>query len=153
MQEVAMKSGLMYMPIFTRLMSKKETDTDSRRFQVLPSSSSAPDKSHSDTQKDLDLAKHITSEPPRAKRRIAYKTAPSTSTDVIYETSTPLPSITRDVDDDDDDYASAEDSRVESHVLEYGARAIGELASPYVSPYLYEFKKRGLDSVWYPESR
>ena len=58
--------------------------------------------------------------PPRAiptkRRRLAYKTPtpiPSTSRDVVYETSTPLLSIKRDVDDDDDDYVSADDLRVE----------------------------------------
>jgi len=98
--------------------------------------------------------RYIKSEPPPpatpAKRRIACKTAPisSTSSDVLYETSTPppTPSIKRDVDDDED--VSAHDQRVEPDVLECGARTLGELASPYVSPYLYESKWRGLDTEY-----
>jgi len=92
--------------------------------------------------------------PPRAiptkRRRLAYETTThilSTSSGVIYETPIPLPSIKRDVDDDDD-YVSADDERVEPHVLDYGAMFVGALASPYVSPYLYESKKRSLDTVY-----
>ena len=67
---------------------------------------------------------------------------PSTSKDVVYETPTPQPlSIKRD-DDDDDDYVSDDDLRVEPHVLDYGAMNVGAFASPYVSPYLYESKKK-----------
>jgi len=40
------------------------------------------------------------------------------------------------------------DLRVEPHVLDYGAMNVDPLASPYVSPYLYESKKRSLDSVY-----
>ena len=72
---------------------------------------------------------------------------PSTSRDVVYETPTPQPhSIKR--DDDDDDYVSDSDLRVEPDVLDYGAMNVGALASPYVSPYLYESKKRSLDTVY-----
>ena len=126
--------------------------------QVLPASpSSAPrDASHSDTQ-----TKHgppVKTEPPlpRAiptkRRRFSHTTPtpiPSTSSGVIYGTPTPLPSIKRDVyDDDDDDYVSADDLRVELHVLDYGAMNVGTLASPYVSPLLYEYKKRSLDTQY-----
>ena len=31
-------------------------------------------------------------------------------------------------------------------MIEYGAQTMGALASPYVSPYLYESKKRDLDT-------
>jgi hypothetical protein len=31
-------------------------------------------------------------------------------------------------------------------VIDYGAMTVGALASPYVSPYLYESKKRDLDT-------
>ena len=73
---------------------------------------------------------------------------PSTSRDVVYETPIPQPlSIKRDVDDDDDDYVSDDDVRVEPHVVDYGAMNVGALASPYLSPYLYESKKRSLDTV------
>ena len=47
--------------------------------------------------------------------------------------------------DDDDDDVGAENPRVEPHVLEFGAKSLGALASPYVSPYLYESKRRFLD--------
>jgi hypothetical protein len=49
------------------------------------------------------------------------------------------PSINRDVDYDDD--VSTDDQQIEPDV-------IGALASPYVSPYLYESKKRGLDTYY-----
>jgi len=96
--------------------------------------------------------------PPRAiptkRRPLAYETTtpgpiPSTSRDVVYETPTPQPlTIKRDVDDDDDDNVSDSDLRVESDVLDYGTMNVGALASPYVSPYLYESKKRSLDTVY-----
>jgi len=91
------------------------------------------------------------SEPPPAipaKRRIAYKTTPipSTSREVIYESSTPQPSIKR--DDDDDDYISTDYQRVEPSVLDYCAMTVGALARPYVSSYLYESKRRGLDTEY-----
>jgi len=78
------------------------------------------------------VKRYIKSEPP------AYTTTPipSTYSDVIYETSTPLPPSIEKGDDDDD--LGAEDPRV-------GAKTLGELASPYVSPYLYESKRRFLD--------
>jgi len=68
--------------------------------------------------------------------------------DVVYETPTPQPlSIKRDVDDDD--YVSDDDDlRAEPHVLDYGAMNVDALASPYVSPYLYESKKHSLDTVY-----
>jgi len=119
--------------------------------QVLPSSPS------SDTQTEhLPPVKPQTSLPPGAipakRRRLAYETTPapipSTSRDVVYETPTPRPlSIKRDVGDDDD-YVSDSDLRVEPDVLDYGAMNVGALASPYVSPYLYESKKRSLDTVY-----
>ena len=94
--------------------------------------------------------------PPRAiptkRRRLSYETTttapiPSTSRDVVYETLTPQPlSIKRDVDDDD--YVSDSDQRVEPDMLDYGAMNVGALASPYVSPYLYESNKRSLDTVY-----
>jgi len=59
---------------------------------------------------------------------------PSTSSEVVYESSTPQPSIKRDVDDDDDDI-STDDQRVEPPVLDYGALTVGALATTYVSPY------------------
>jgi len=72
-----------------------------------------------------------------------------TSRDVVYETPTPQPlSIKKDVDDDDDDYVSDGVLRVEPHVLDYGAMNVGALASAYVSPYLYESKKRSLDTLY-----
>jgi len=91
--------------------------------------------------------------PPRAiptKRRLAYETTPasipSTSRDVVYETPTPQPlSIKRDVDVMT---VSDDDLRVEPHVLDYGAMNVGALASAYVSPYLYESKKRSLDTQY-----
>jgi len=96
--------------------------------------------------------------PPRAiptkRRLLAYETTPasipSTFRDVVYETPTPqLLSIKRDFDDDDDDdYVSDGDLRVEPHVLDYGAMNVGAWASPYVSPDLYESKKRSLDTVY-----
>jgi len=120
--------------------------------QVLPASPS------SDTQTEHGPpVKPEPSLPPRAiptkRRRLAYETTPasipSTSRNVVYETPTPQPlSIKRDVDDDDDDYVSDGDLRVEPHVLDYGAMNVGALASPYVSPYLYESKKRSLDTVY-----
>jgi len=92
------------------------------------------------------VKRYIKSEPP------AYKTTPipSTSSDVIYKTSTPQPSpsIEKRDDDDEDEYVGAEDARVEPHVLEFGAKTLGELASPYVSPYLYESKKRFLGTEY-----
>ena len=72
------------------------------------------------------LAKrYIKSEPP------AYTTTPipSTSSDVIYETSIPSPPPSIEKGDDDDD-VGAEDPRVEPHVLEFGAKTLGELVSP-----------------------
>ena len=92
--------------------------------------------------------------PPRAiptkRRRLAFKTPtpiPSTSKDVVYETPTPQPlSIKR---DDNDDDVSTDDQQIEPDVIDYGAMRVGALASPYVSPYLYEAKKRSLDTVWY----
>ena len=115
-----------------------------------PSSSLPPDAPHSGTQTELRATKRIKSglPPPRAKRRIAYKTKtpiPSTSSEVIYEASTPQPSTKRDFDDDDD---VSTDDRVEPHVLDYGAMTVGTLASPYVSPYLYESKRRGHDTEY-----
>jgi len=82
---------------------------------------------------------------PTKRRRLAYETTtlasiPYTYRDVVYETPK------RDVDDDGD-YVSDDDLRVEPHVLDYGAINVGALASPYVSPYLYECKKRTLDTV------
>ena len=38
--------------------------------------------------------------------------------------------------------------QVEPRVLDYGAMTVGALASPYVSPYLYESKRRGLDTEY-----
>ena len=38
--------------------------------------------------------------------------------------------------------------QVEPRVLDYGAITVGALASPYVSPYLYESKRRGLDTEY-----
>jgi len=70
---------------------------------------------------------------------------PSTSSGVIYETSTPPPSIERGDDDEGED-VGVEDPRAKPHVLEFGAKTLGELASPYVSPYLYESKRRFLDT-------
>ena len=83
------------------------------------------------------------------KRHIAYKKTPipSTSGDVIYETSTPPPPSIEKGDDDDDD-VGAKDPRVEPHVLEFGAKTLGELANPYVSPYLYESKRPFLDTEY-----
>ena len=129
--------------------------------QVLPSSSSPTfdqnikpdhDASPLGVQTELGSAtpekRHIKSGSPAtpAKRHIAYETAPipSTSSDVIYETSIPPPPS---IDDDDDDVGS-EDPRVEPHVLEFGAKTLGELASPYVSPYLYESKRRFLGTEY-----
>jgi len=43
---------------------------------------------------------------------------------------------------------SVGDLRVKPHVLDYGAINVGALASPYVFPYLYESKKRSLDTVY-----
>jgi len=43
---------------------------------------------------------------------------------------------------------SADDLRIEPHMLDYVAMNVGALASPYVSPYLYESKKRSLDTVY-----
>jgi len=64
------------------------------------------------------------------------------SRDVVYESSLPLPlSIKRDVDYDD---VSTDDQQIEPDVIDYGAQTVGTLASPYVSPYLYESKKRDL---------
>ena len=69
----------------------------------------------------------------------------STSRDV-YETLIPHPhSIKR---DDDEYYVSDNDLRVEPHVVDYGAMNVGALARPYVFPYLYESKKRSLDTVY-----
>ena len=59
---------------------------------------------------------------------------PSTSRDVVYETPTPQRLSTKRDVDDDDDYVSVDDLRVEPHVLYYGAMNVGALASPYVSP-------------------
>ena len=83
---------------------------------------------------------------PTKRRRLAYKTPTpilSTSIVVIYETPTPLSSIKRDVDDDD---VSTEDQQIEPDVIDYGAMTLGAVARPYVSPYLYESKKRSLDT-------
>ena len=87
--------------------------------------------------------------PPRAsptkRRRLEYKTP--TSREVVCETPTPQRlSIKRDGDDDDD--VSTDDLRVEPEVIDYGAMRVGALASPFVSPYLYETKKRSLDTVY-----
>ena len=60
----------------------------------------------------------------------------------------PLPtphSIKRDVDDDD---ISTDDQQIEREVLDFGAMIVGALASPSVSPYLYESKRRGLDTAY-----
>jgi len=104
--------------------------------QVLPASSSDTQTEHGPPVKPEP------SLPPPAiptkRRRLAYETTPapisSTSRDVVYETPTPQPhSITRDVDDDDD-YVSDSDLRVEPDVLDYGAMNVDALASPYVSP-------------------
>jgi len=83
------------------------------------------------------------------RRRLEYKTlTPSTIRDVIYETPTshPSPSSKRDVDDDDD--VSTDDQQIEREVIDFGAMTVGALASPYVSPYLYESKRRDLDTVY-----
>jgi len=84
------------------------------------------------------------------RRRLAFKTPtpiPSTSRDVVYETPTPQTlSIKRDVDDDDD--VSTDDQQIEPDVIDYGAMRVGALASPYVSPYLYESNKRSLDTQY-----
>jgi len=130
----------------------KETDKDCSHFlkQVLPPSSTSdrhikpdPVASHSGTQTELGPAtpvkRYIKSEPP------AYKTSPipSTSSDVIYETSTPPPpSIKK--GDDEDNYDDV-DPQVAPHVQQNHATTLGELASPYVSPYLYESKRRFLE--------
>ena len=119
--------------------------------QVLPSSPKSDqnikpnlEASHLGTQTELRPAtpakRYIKSEPP------AYKTTPipSTSSDVIYETSTPH--STEKGDDDEDEDVGTEDPRVEPHVLEFGAKTLGEFASPYVSPYLYESKRRFIDT-------
>ena len=126
--------------------------------QVLPTSSSPNlSASHVSTQTELGPATsakyYIKSEPPAtpAKQHIAHKTSPpipSTSGDVIYETYTPPPPPSIEKGHDDDDV----DPRIEPHVLEYGAKTLGELATPYVSPYLYESKRRFLDRVRYPKS-
>jgi hypothetical protein len=124
--------------------------------QVLPISPSSEqrDASHSDTQTEHGSPVKPEPPPPRAiptKRRcLAYETMtpiPSTSMEVVYETPTPQPlSIKRDVDNDD--YVSDDDLRVEPHVLDYGAMNVGALASLYVSLYLYESKKRSLDTQY-----
>ena len=60
---------------------------------------------------------------PTKRRRLAYETTtpapiPSTSRDVVYETPTPQPlSVKRGIDDDDD-YVSDDDLRVEPYVLD-----------------------------------
>jgi len=51
-------------------------------------------------------------------------------------------SIKRDVDDD----VSTDDQQIEREVLDFGAMTVGALATPYVLPYLYESKRRGLDT-------
>jgi len=43
---------------------------------------------------------------------------------------------------------SDDDLLVEPHVLDNGVMNVGALASPYVSPYIYETKKRSLDTVY-----
>jgi len=43
---------------------------------------------------------------------------------------------------------SDSDLREEPDVLDYGVMNVGALDSPYVSPYLYESKKRSLDTVY-----
>jgi len=57
---------------------------------------------------------------------------------------TPL-SIKRDDDDDDE---STGDQQIEREILDFGAMTVGALANPYVSPYLYESKRRGLDTEY-----
>jgi len=81
------------------------------------------DASHSDTQ--TEHGPPAKPEPPRAiptkRRRLAYKTPtpfPSTSSGVIYESSTPLLSIKREFDDDD---VSTDDLQIEPYMLDYGA--------------------------------
>ena len=89
---------------------------------------------------------------PTKRRRLEYKTPtsiPSTSREVVYETPTSQSqSIKRDDDDDDDDDVSTDDQQIEPEVIDYGAKRVGAFASPYVSPYLYESKKRSLDTVY-----
>ena len=112
--------------------------------QVLPpttttTSSAQRDASHSQTEHGPPVKPDP---PPRAsptkRRRLEYKTP--TSREVVCETPTPQRlSIKRDGDDDDD--VSTDDLRVEPEVIDYGASRVGALASPYVSPYLYETKK------------
>jgi len=114
--------------------------------QVLPPSSSTSDASHSGTQAELGPATpYIKSEPPSAPAKPHIATPiPSTSSDVIYQTSTPPPpSIVKGDDDEDGDDVGAK-----PHVLEFGAKTLGELASPYVSPYVYESKRRFLDTEY-----
>jgi hypothetical protein len=92
---------------------------------------------------------NIKSAPPTKRRRLAYKTPtpiPSTARDVIYETPTSLPPLSIKRDDDDD--VSTDDQQIEREVLDFGAMTVGALASPYVAPYLYEPKRRGLDTVY-----
>ena len=69
---------------------------------------------------------------------------PSTSGDVIYESSPTTSPVTKTGGDDDDD--DADDTYVDKDVLEFGKENFGEVASPYVSPYVY---KRGfLDTTY-----
>ena len=121
--------------------------------QVLPSAAAASSPptqlkaSHSGTQTEQE----IKSVPPAKRRRLSYKTptpTPSTVRDVIYETLTSHPalSIKRDIDNDDD--VSTDDQQIEREVLDFGAMTVGALASPYMSPYLYESKSRGLDTEY-----
>ena len=108
------------------------------------------DALHSGTQTELlppppsptPAKRHILfSETPKRARRSEQHVFPSTSSDVIYESTTPPPIEIR---DDDDDDVETEDPGVEPEVLAFGQKTFGEVASPYVSPYVY--RKRFLDT-------
>jgi hypothetical protein len=73
-----------------------------------------------------------------------YESLPSTSTlppDVLYETPKSTSSV--EIQSDDDTDVSPE---IAEHVREFGRKHFGELASPYLTPYIYN--KRFLDKQY-----
>jgi hypothetical protein len=76
-----------------------------------------------------------------------YESLPSTSSstlppDVLYETPKSTSSVEIQSDDDDTDVSP----EIAEHVRQFGTKHFGELASPYLTPYVYN--KRFLDKQY-----
>jgi hypothetical protein len=111
---------------------KKVLPASTFEQKVLPKIGSLHTGTHT-----LRLSLPKTRSPLHEAPQIDLTASPTTSTtsDVLYETVTPPSTSKRgDADLDEDDHHIVEE------VLDFGTKHFGEMASPYISPYVY---KRG----------